>query len=174
MTGSSIREKALFELREFCILAIYLWVCFSAVIFYKYTLLQTEGIAYWSFGAAAIKAAVSAKFLMLGPLLGLTRARVGERLLVTILRKALALLVLLVALTMIEEAVLAAIHGRSVSTALADIGGSSAMQSAAAILIMLLVLIPYVGLQSLSEVMGEGVLYHLFVGRQNERKDTRG
>lgn len=174
MTSSSIRKKALFELREFCILAIYLWVCFSAVIFYKYAILQAEGIAYWSFGAAAIKAAVAAKFLMLGPLLGLTRARAGERLLVTILRKTLALLVLLVALTMIEEAVLAMVHGQSVSTALADIGGSTVTQSAASIFIMLLVLIPYVGLQSLGGVMGEDVLYHLLVGRQSERKDTRG
>jgi hypothetical protein len=140
--------KALFELREFCILATYLWVCFAAIVFLKYAILQAQGIAYLPFGIAAIKAVVSAKFLMLGRVLGVTGTRIGERLFVTILRKTLALLILLVVLTMIEEVALAAIHGRPVSTALADVAGGTAMEIAASVFIMLLILIPYVGLRS--------------------------
>jgi len=168
MPRTSIREQALFELREFCILSVYLWVCFAAIVFLKYSILRQEGVAYLPFGMAAIKAVVSAKFLMLGNVLRWSGGHAGERLVVTILRRTLALLILLVVLTTLEEVALAAIYGRPIFTAVEDVGGSTAMQSAASIFVMLLILIPYVGMRSLGEVMGEDVLYRLLVKRQRE------
>jgi hypothetical protein len=57
-------EKASEELREFIILTAYLYVCFAAVIYFKATILQAQGVAYAPFGVAIIKAALCAKFML--------------------------------------------------------------------------------------------------------------
>lgn len=170
--AASLRAKARQELHEFVVLSIYLWICFGAVVFHKYAILHAEGVAYLPLGFAAIKAVVSAKFLMLGRILGLTRGRPGERLILAIARKTLYLVVLLLVLTVIEEVVVALIHGRPLSAAYGELGGT-ALQAAAGIFLILLILIPYVGFRSLGEVMGEDALHRLLVERRHEQPHER-
>src|ERR1700676_1688865 len=63
---ASFREKAGEELREFIILTAYLYVCFAAVIYFKAVVLQAHGIAYAPLGLAIVKAAICAKFMLVG------------------------------------------------------------------------------------------------------------
>lgn len=165
MTAPSMREKAIEELKSFVILSIYLWICFGALVLYKSAILRAEGVAFLPLGFAALKAVVSAKFLMLGNFLPIVRLRPGERLIVAMLRKTLLLLILLVALTLIEESVLAVIHGRPVSEALAGLGGGSSFQAAASLLLMLLILFPYVGFRTLGEALGIENLLAMLIQR---------
>jgi hypothetical protein len=174
MTPSSLRDKALFELREFAVLSIYLWICFGALLFYKSALLRAEGVAFLPLGFAALKAVVSAKFIMLGDLLRIAENRAAERLIIAILRKALALLVLLAALTLIEEGVLALIHGRPLSEALMGLGGTTGYQIAATLLIMLLMLFPYVAFRAIAEGVGERDLLRLLIRRAEPDLGDRG
>jgi hypothetical protein len=165
MTASSMRERAIAELRSFIVLSIYLWICFGALLLYKSAILRAEGVAFLPLGIAALKAVVSAKFLMLGNFLPIAKRRAGERLIVTMLRKTLLLLVLLAALTLIEEGVLAMIHGRPLSDALLGLGGGSSYQIAASLLVMLLILFPYVGFRTLGEVLGVENLLAMLIQR---------
>jgi hypothetical protein len=75
MAASSIRERAIEELRLFVVLSIYLWICFGALLFYQSAILHAEGIAFLPLGFAALKAVVSAKFLMLGNFLPIAKRR---------------------------------------------------------------------------------------------------
>ena len=75
MDAASLREGALFELREYCVLAVYLWICFGALVLFKDSILKAEGLSYLPLGFAAIKAAV---LLVLLPYVGF-RA-LGEKL----------------------------------------------------------------------------------------------
>jgi hypothetical protein len=111
---------------------------------------------------AALKALIIAKFVMLGEMLHAKR-RAGERLLVSILRRSLFLLVLLLILTFIEDVVISMIHGEQLTAAIARAAARDALQVMAKVLVMLLILIPYVGLRALGEVLGEDRLMHLFV-----------
>jgi hypothetical protein len=164
MTASSLREKAVFELRKFCFLAIYLWICFGAIVFLKAAILQAEGVAYLPLGFAAIKAVVAAKFVLIGEMLDAKRShRTGERLLVSILRRTFLLLILLGVMTVIEEATIAMIHGRSLAHAFDSLVGNTVWEMAATVVLMLLILLPYVGFRSLSEALGEDVLHRLLV-----------
>ena len=165
MTPSSLRERATLELRTFVVLSTYLWICFGALVLYKSAILRDEGVAYMPLGFAALKAVVSAKFLMLGNFLPISARRVGERLIVSMMRKTLLLLVLLFILTIVEEGVLALIHGRPLSEAVTGLGGGSPRQAAASILLMLLILFPYVAIRSVGEVLGIDNLFALLLRR---------
>jgi hypothetical protein len=63
---TSIGKRAAHELKQFAILAAYLYVCFTALAYLKSAILQAQGIAFAPFGFAAIKALICAKFLSIG------------------------------------------------------------------------------------------------------------
>jgi len=67
-------QRVTAEVKEFSIVAVYLFVCFSALSYLKASILEAHGIEFAPFGFAAAKALICAKFVLLG------RAfRVGER-----------------------------------------------------------------------------------------------
>jgi hypothetical protein len=80
-------------------------------------------------------------------------------------RRTLALLALLVVSTIIEEVVLAMIHGGSPAEAVANLGGGTAYQAAATIMVMFLILVPYVAFNALSADLGEGTLHRMLFDR---------
>jgi len=62
------------ELREFAVIAAYLFICFTALAYLKATILRAHGIEFAPFGFAAVKALVCAKFVSVGHAL-----HIGER-----------------------------------------------------------------------------------------------
>jgi hypothetical protein len=158
----SIGARVANELREFAVIAAYLFICFSALAYLKGAILQAQGIAYAPFGLAAIKALICAKFVLVG------RAfHVGERfkalpLVWPTLHKSFAFLVLLLVLNLLEEVVVGAIHHRTVADSIADIGGGTLNQLIATSIIVLLILIPFFAFRALGEVVGERTLVRLF------------
>ena len=62
------------EAKEFSIIAVYLFVCFTALSYLKASILEAHGIEFAPFGFAAAKALICAKFILLGRAL-----RAGER-----------------------------------------------------------------------------------------------
>jgi hypothetical protein len=93
--------------------------------------------------------------------------KIGERysirpLIWPTLHKAFAFLVLLVVLTIIEEAVVGLFHHRSVGASLDELVGAKLDETLAGIVILLLVLIPYFAIRVLSEALGEGRLARMF------------
>jgi hypothetical protein len=70
----SIGAKVTDELKEFGIIAAYLYVCFTALLFYKASILKAYDIPFAPFGFAVAKALICAKFVSVGHVL-----HVGER-----------------------------------------------------------------------------------------------
>lgn len=73
-TKVSIGKRAADELKEFAVIAAYLYVCFTAILYLKASILKAHGIAFAPFGFAAVKALICAKFVSVGHIL-----HVGER-----------------------------------------------------------------------------------------------
>jgi len=71
-------------------------------------------------------------------------------------------LLLLVILTIIEEAVVGLFHHRSIADSLGDLFGARLEETLAGYLIMLLVLIPYFAFQVLDDALGKGRLVRMF------------
>jgi Na+-translocating ferredoxin:NAD+ oxidoreductase RnfE subunit len=159
---ASVREKVTHEFREFVVIAIYLFIFFTALSYFKATSLHAYGIDYAPFGLAAIKALIFAKFILIGRAL-----HAGERfkslpLIWPTLYKSLAFVVVLAVLDVIEEVVVGLIHQRTIWDSIVNIGGGTIDQAFATSIIVLLILIPFFAFQELGEIVGERNLVQLF------------
>src|ERR1700712_3187976 len=100
------------ELKEFAILALYLYICLGAVILMKTGVLHTIGIEAAPWGIAIIKAMVLAKFMLLGFALKFGEGNSTAPLIWPTLKMASAFLGLLIALTILEEIIVGLFHDR--------------------------------------------------------------
>jgi hypothetical protein len=151
------------EIASYLAISAYLFICFGAVLLYKAGVLRDEGIAYLPFGVAAAKALVLGKFLLIGEALG-AGTRLGARTpAMRIASRTAVLLILLVVLTLLEEAALGAWHGRSIGATLAELDGNDWLEKLAGIVVLLLVLLPLVATQEIRRALGPGRLRQLLL-----------
>ena len=167
----TLHQRAKHELKEFVILFLYLYITIGAVILMKTAVLHTEGIEVAPWGIAVVKAAVLAKFIMLGYVMKIGGRNTTRPLIWPTLHMAFGFLVLLIILTLIEEAVVGLIHHKSIAASLGELAGSRLEETLAGFLIMLLVLVPFFAFRVLSEALDEGRLARMFFV---ERERIRG
>ena len=165
--ASSLRSRVTRELKAYVGLSLYLYVCLGAILLYRAAILGEHRYGVVPYGTGIIKALVLAKFVMLGE-----AARLGERwrprrLVVAVLLRSALFLLLLVALSGVEEVVAGLIHGHSAGQALAEDVTGRQWEIAASCLLLWLVLLPYVGLQHLRAAMGREEWRRLVFGRND-------
>ncbi|MFL5281379.1 MAG: hypothetical protein ACJ8AW_10370 [Rhodopila sp.] len=157
-----LRERALDEFKAFVVLSLYLYICLGAVILYKSAILSSVGIDFTIWGIAAIKAMVLAKFMLLARMLHIEQHHRNKPLIWPICNHAFVFLLVLLALTTIEELVIGALHRRSVIDSLGHVVGSSVLQAGATCIIMFLILAPYSAFICLADALGEREVFRLF------------
>src|ERR1041385_8132220 len=101
------------ELRRVIITTVYLYICFGAIILYRMAVLHANGIDYAPWGLAAIKALVLAKFVLIGRAAGVGDRFRHKPLIYSILYKSLLFMIMLIVLTLAEEAIKGYFHGQS-------------------------------------------------------------
>ena len=153
---ATLAQRARHELIAYLAISGYLFVWFSALMFYKATILRSVGVEFAPFGLAAVKALILGKFILM-----LEALKLGERkgsggvLAVEILKKALLFTILLFVLTIIEEVVVGHFHGRPAKEVLGEIAGGTIPQALATGVLMFLVLLPYLAFRRLASAFGE-------------------
>jgi len=156
-------ERIKAELREFAILATYLFVCFIALAGFKAAILNAQGISFTPWLFALIKALVCAKFLLVGRWFGLGDGLAAKYpLIVSTLYRSVTFLLVLGVLTVVEEAFVGHLHGEALGASLSRIGGGTVAQFVATSVILLLVLVPFFAARALGEIIGEKTLYRLY------------
>ena len=165
----TLGKRAADELKEFAIIAAYLFVCFTALAYLKAAILQAHGIAFAPFGFAAAKALICAKFVSVGHALQLGERFKSLPLIWPTLYKSLVFLALLIALNAVEEVAVGLIHHRTIAASLAEVGGGTIEQLIATSIVALLILIPFFAFRVLGEVVGErNLVYVFFVPRRGK------
>jgi hypothetical protein len=166
---AGLKQRLRHEIRSYLWTTLYLAICFGAIQAYKAALLTEESVRYSTYGFALVKALVLAKFLMLGEAVNAGRRKAGEPLLVGVLRGSLLLLIVLVALTVVEEVVVGAIHGVPVAQVFDEhvVGGRWAEFLAYCLLIWLF-LMPYLAFKHLAELLGPDALGRVLRGEAGE------
>jgi hypothetical protein len=158
-----ISKRVADELKDFAIIAVYLYICFTAILYLKASILRAHNIEFAPFAFAAAKALICAKFVSLGHIF-----HVGERfkslpLIWPTLYKSAAFLVFLIILNALEEIIVGLIHHRAVAESLADFGGGTLDQLIATSFVALLILIPFFAFRTLGELVGEQNLVRVFL-----------
>jgi hypothetical protein len=166
-----LHQRAMHELKELLFITLYLYITLGAVILMKTAVLHTQGVEFTPWGIAIVKAVVLAKFMLLGEAMKIGGRTTTGPLIWPTLRKAFSLLVLLIIMTIIEEAVVGLFHGKSIAASLGELFGPRLDETLAGYLIMLLVLLPYCAFRALEEALGEGRLARMFLvgGERMER-----
>jgi hypothetical protein len=159
---SPIAKRITDELKEFAIIAAYLYVCFTAITYLKAAILHAHGIEFAPFGLAAAKALICAKFVSLGHALHVGERFKSQPLIWPTLHKSIAFLVLLLVLNAVEEVLVGLLHHRAIPDSLAEIGGGTLDQLIATSVVGFLILVPFFAFRALGEVIGEGNLVRLF------------
>jgi hypothetical protein len=143
------------EFRSYLLLAGYMFLCFLAFAIYKAAVLAEENVAFAPVAFAAVKALVLSKFLMLGEALPVVTRDRGGSLVISTLHRSVWLLLLLFVLMLVEEVARAWIHGASGFEELAADMARRHWEMAAALVLLWLVLLPYVGIKQLAGRLGE-------------------
>ena len=154
---------ALHEFKELVFISLYLYITLGAVILMRTAVLHpkvSNSLAPW--GIAIVKAIVLAKFMLLGEAMKIGGRHTTGPLIWPTLQRAFGLLVLLIIMTIIEEAVVGLFHSQSVTASLGELFGSRLEETLAGYLIMLLVLMPYCAFRVLGEALGEDRLARMF------------
>jgi len=159
---ASIRQKAAHEFKEMVALALYLYICFGAVMLLKVSILRDAGVTFDAWGIAAIKALLLAKFMLIGRAFNLGRRFSHRPLIWPTLYHALTFLVLLLVLTTVEEATVGAIHHRALSDSLTHVVGPTVLEGVSVCLVLFLILVPYSAFICLSDTLGERETFRLF------------
>ena len=162
MAKPTLRERGVNEFKEFLIIGAYLFLTFGAVLLMKAAVLHDQGISFAPLSAAAIKAAILAKFILIGEAMRLGEGFKSRPLIWPTLYKSVSFLVFLIILTIVEEIVVGLFHDRSAAASLQELFGAKLVETLAAIVIVQLVLIPYFGFRELSETLGRGKIARLF------------
>lgn len=157
-----MRQRAKHEFYQFIGITAYLYISFLALTLYKSGVLHTVGMSYLPAGFALGKAAIMAKFIMLGHALRLGHRHAERPLIWTTIHRSAAFLALLVVLTIIEEVLVGLVHGTSAGAALAEMLGVNLAETGARIFVLLLILIPYFAFRSLADMLGEETLLRIF------------
>jgi hypothetical protein len=159
---ATLRQRAMHELTEFAILTAYLYITLGAVILMKASVLQDHNIRFALWGVAIVKAALLAKFMLLGRAMKIGERYSSRPLIWPTLHKAFAFLVLLVVLTIVEEVVVGLFNHQTVAASLGELTGARLDETLAGIVILFMVLIPYFTIRVISEALGEGRLLRMF------------
>jgi hypothetical protein len=158
----SLKQRIGDELKDFAVSAVYLSVCFTAVTYFKFAILQAQGIAFAPFGFAVTKAIICAKFMSLGYMAHLGDYPRSLPLIWPVLRKSVAFVLLLFVLDAAEEVIVGLMHARSIMTSLAEVSGGTPEQLIARGAIGLLILLPFFALRELGNVVGRRTLLRVF------------
>ena len=160
--AKSIGQRITDELKEFLVLAAYLYVCFTALAYLKAAILQAHGIAFAPFGFAAVKALICAKFMSVGHALHMGERYKSRALIWPTLYRSLVFVALLLVLSALEEVITGIIQHRTLLDSISSVGGGTLDQLIATSFVVLLILIPFFAFRTLGEVVGEDNLVRVF------------
>jgi hypothetical protein len=162
--GLTVKERLREELLSYLVVSLYLFLCFGALQLFKAAVLRDAGIHYLPFGWAAVKALIVGKFMLIGEAAGVGTRVAARSPLQRIAVRAVFLFALLIVLLLVEELIMARVHGKTFAQVLAEYD-ERLPEVLALAFFLLLVLVPLVAVQEMDRALGRGSLWRVLRGR---------
>jgi hypothetical protein len=164
ISKETLKQKALLELKEFAVIALYLWVVLALFLIYKSVLMNEEHVGFLTQGFAAINALVLGKIILIAKAFHLgDRYNKLPAIYPTVIKSALFAAVLAV-FKLLEALIIGLYHGHPFQQSIADFGGGTTKGIVTLTFLMFVVLIPFFGFGELQRVLGEEKLGRIFFG----------
>ena len=161
-TKSGFRAKLVEELKKTGLIFAYLALFFGSFTVYRRMVLAEYDIGYFNYGYSLIEAAVLAKVIVVGSMLGLGERFRDRPLIVPTLYKAACFAVFLLVFSVIEHVVGAWLHGKSTDAGWLDILDQGKWEILTRVLVKSIALLPLFAVWETARVVGERRLYELF------------
>jgi hypothetical protein len=157
-----LRQKVVHEVREYFVIAFYLFVVFSLLMVYKSLVLAEHHIDFVSHGVALISALALAKVMLTAQELHLADWFGDAPLIYPTLVKSFLFTVVLACFKVAEEVVVGRIHGKSFHESIADLAGGTWKGILTLAMLLCIMLIPFFGFTELRRVFGPERLIGVF------------
>ena len=161
-SSRTVKQIALQQLKEFLIIALYLWVVFGLLILFKSVVLAEQHIPFAYHGFAFFNALALAKVMLTAKDLHLGELFHEAPLIYPTLLKSALFAVVLACFKILEEAAVGLYRGKSFQQSISDLGGGTLNGILVLTLLLFAMLIPFVGYGELRRILGEGKLERLF------------
>ena len=158
----TLKQKAYHEMKEFFVIACYLWLVFALLVLYKSVILSENHIPFAAHGLALLNALALAKVMLVAQELHLADQFKGAPLIYPTLFKSAVFAIILGFFKLLEEWAVGWYHGKSFSESMTSIGGGTLNGILSLILLLAVLLIPFFGFTELCRVFGEDKLVKVF------------
>ncbi|MDP3621824.1 MAG: hypothetical protein Q8R65_07895 [Polynucleobacter sp.] len=148
------------------LLTLYFATWFSSIAFLTYSILREDAIPIAPFGFAIIKAALCAKFMLIGQALFPLKVEHERGLIRSLLLHSIVYLLVVLILSYLETGVDGMMHGKTMMDALAAFGNGDPLRIAALALIYWLILWPYLLFAGLRQSIGEATVNTILFGNK--------
>jgi len=161
----TVKEKAIFQLKEFLVMFIYLWVLLALFVINHSIVLEREAHNYQAHFFAFINALILAKVLLIGEDLHLGNRFRDAPLVYSILYKCLVFTIFFICVHILERVITGVWNGRTVAQSLSTIGGGSLKGILSLGATFFVALIPFFAFREISRVIGPRELWSLLLSR---------
>ena len=161
-TSRTLKQKAIEQMKELLVIALYLFLVFGLLVVYKSIILAEQHIPFVYHGFALINAFALGKVMLVAKDLHMGERFDDAPLIYPTLLKSALFTVVLACFKIMEDAAIGLYHGKSFAESLSDLAGGSVQAILVLTLLLFVVLIPFVGFGELQRVLGEGKLKQLF------------
>jgi hypothetical protein len=161
-SNRTVKQIAFQQLKEFLVIALYLWAVFGLLILFKSVVLAEQHIPFAYHGFAFFNALALAKVMLTARDLHLGELFHEAPLIYPTLLKSALFAVVLACFKILEEAAVGLYHGKSFQQSISDLGGGTLNGILVLTLLLFAMLIPFVGYGELRRILGEGKLERLF------------
>jgi uncharacterized membrane protein YhdT len=145
----SLRKRLGAEVRSAVRLTLYFGIWFSALNLLVHETQGRSGLPLEAWGFAWVKAALCAKFLLIGQMLMPMPKADKESLWLSVLPRSLVYLLVVIVLNVLEEGLRGMLHGGSFTESMAGYAGGNPLRFVALTWVYWLILVPYLLLSQL-------------------------
>jgi hypothetical protein len=156
------KEKVVRELVDYWFNVVYLAAFFALFDWYRRLILAEYGIPYFHYGAAAVKALIIAKVILVGDALRLSRRFTGRPLIFPVTYRAVFFGLLVAAFNLLERTTSGLIHGKGLAGGFHDIVSQGGYVLLANSLVTFFAFVPFFAFKELERALGTGKVGQLF------------
>jgi hypothetical protein len=160
----SLRHRIKDEFVQATLLALYFAAWFCAIAFFSFALLREAAIPITPFGLAIIKAALCAKFMMIGKAIFPLKVDANRGLIKSIFWHSIAYLLIVIALSFLESGIDGLLHGKSFLESVSSFGHGDPIYIAAISFMYWLILWPYLIVLGLNQSLGNTAVRTILFG----------